>query len=85
MQNLQKLSILQETKIPPIFISAGVMDDRTPIWMAAKWIALLRLKIKDQSNICLNVEAGGHYLSLGDTLMLSGLETIFLLQAMDSK
>jgi len=69
-------------KLPPILVTAGATDERVPIWMPAKWVAAVREKPgvggKGEVEVCLNLTAGGHYLTQEEELHLDALEAAFL-------
>lgn len=58
------------------------MDNKTKVWMQAKWIASLRYKSVRKSRIYLNVVESGHDVDHVDLRKLSTLETGFLLDAL---
>ena len=62
-------------------LTAAYEDERVPVWMPAKWMALLRTKCGQDADLYMNVEARGHHLSLADSQRLSAMETAFLLHA----
>jgi oligopeptidase B len=51
-----------EQHYPPMFVTGGLNDNRTPYWQSAKWVAKLRDLKTDDNPLLLHVEmASGHF------------------------
>lgn len=84
MQGLEKkLQVVDAAAFPPVLVTAGLLDDRVPVWMPAKWVAALRAVAGRQCAVHLNVYPGGHFLTQEEEQGLDALETAFVLQSME--
>jgi oligopeptidase B len=51
-----------EKRYPPMFVTGGLNDSRTPYWQSAKWVAKLRDLKTDDNPLLLHVEmSSGHF------------------------